>query len=152
MSVERYTLDANILVYAMDPDAGEKNKIARALWFSLSFHDCLLSVQTLAETYNVIARKLPARRSDAVIALSELAQTVPVVHAAVEDWEEAMLAHRSRPVHFWDAMLWATVRSHGCKTIWTENLPDRATVGGVRYRNPFLSAELPRLPRPIPSP
>lgn len=142
MSAERYTLDANILVYAIDSDAGHKNVIAKRLWAASREHNCILTTQTLAEAYNAISRKQSHRADEAYLLLSTLSSKLPVVSANNKDFQEAMLAHRSRPVHFWDAMLWATARRHGCTTMITENLPDQPTVEGVRYLDPFDRANL----------
>ena len=138
MSVERYTLDANILVYALDPTHTTKHAIARGLWEAARDSSCVLTTQTLAEAYNAICRKLPDQRENAYIALLALSTEIPVVSAHVTDFEDAMAAHRARPVHFWDAMLWATAKRHGCKVIVTENMPDRPVVESVAYFNPFL--------------
>lgn len=138
MSAERYTLDANILVYAIDPTDPRKHEIARNLWEAARDNPCVLTTQTLAETYNAVSKKKPERAEDAYVALSALSSEVHVVSANVSDFEDAMTAHRSRPVHFWDAMLWSTARRHGCKVIVTENMPDWPLVEGVLYFNPFL--------------
>jgi predicted nucleic acid-binding protein len=137
MSVDRYTLDANILVYAIDSDAGAKHVIARRLLEAATTRDCILSTQTLAETYNVVVRKQPKRGDDVYRLLSNLSILMQIVSANAEDFEVAMIAHRERPIHFWDAMLWATVRRHGCSIILTEDEQDRPVVAGIRYLNPF---------------
>jgi predicted nucleic acid-binding protein len=141
MSGERYTVDANILVYAIDLDSGYKHYLAKRLWAAMQRRNCLLTTQTLAETYNAISKKRPAHTEEACRLLSMLAISVPVVSADSSDFELAMVAHRSRPIHFWDAMLWATARRYGCRTILTEDQQDKPVVDDVRYTNPFAVPE-----------
>ena len=46
---ERITLDTNILVYAVDLDAGERNETARSVMGAAARKDCYLTVQALGE-------------------------------------------------------------------------------------------------------
>ena len=142
MNVERYTLDANILFYAIDANAGPKHQIAGRLWAAAPYNGCVLTVQAIAETYNAVVRKLPEQKAFASRVLIDLVENVPVAGNDARDLIEAVQLHGERPFHFWDAMLWATARRIGCATILTENLPDRPMVGGVQYRNPFTDPAL----------
>ncbi|WP_419804931.1 PIN domain-containing protein [Terriglobus sp.] len=137
MSGERYTLDANILFYALDERAGQKHKIALSLLKATLFHDCVLTVQTLGETYNAIARRRPELAEDARSVLSRTASLNKIVAAEAMDFTEALRLREKRQVQFWDAMLWATAKRHRCTTILTEDLHDRPVSEGVRYLNPF---------------
>jgi predicted nucleic acid-binding protein len=49
MSVERISLDANVLFYAVDADAGERHVKAREIVRLAASHDCILTLQTLGE-------------------------------------------------------------------------------------------------------
>ncbi len=44
MAAERWSLDTNILVYAIDCDTGEKHRIAVELLDALAERDCVLSL------------------------------------------------------------------------------------------------------------
>ena len=56
MGAERITFDTNILFYALDPDAGEKHKVAHDLLDRALDSNPVLLLQSLAELYNA-ARK-----------------------------------------------------------------------------------------------
>ena len=138
MNGERYTLDANILFYAITRDAGPKHLIAQALLVAGRRRNCILTVQTLGETYNAVHRKRPDGLNDVVEMLLILRASFLIVGATSDDFANALAVHKERPVQFWDAMLWATARRSGCTTILTEDLQDRPVIGeGVRYLNPF---------------
>ena len=58
MSAERFTLDANLLVYAVDRDAGDRRQQAIAIVDRAVDQDCVLTLQGLTELfYTVIGRK-----------------------------------------------------------------------------------------------
>ena len=140
MSSERYTLDANILFYALDVNAGKHHEIAIALLKGASFNHCLLTVQSLAETYNAIAKKRPQQAGGARELIRRIRKHTSVIAATPEDLMEALSLHEHRPVQFWDMLLLATARRNGCTTILTEDTQDRPVIQGVRYLNPFAVA------------
>ena len=51
------TLDTNILIYAIDFQAGGRNEIAQSVIDGASIGDCVLTLQALGEFSNVILRK-----------------------------------------------------------------------------------------------
>ena len=62
----RFSLDTNILVYAVDRDSGERHELARELIGRAAQRDCVLTVQALAEFFHATTRKNllePARAS-----------------------------------------------------------------------------------------
>ncbi len=137
MSADRYTLDANILFYALNPDDMLKHHVAMRLWEGATANDCVLTLQALGEVYHAVNRKASARVAEARRALMLLASVVPVVSANRDDFISVLQLHGERPVQFWDSMLWATARRSGCHVILTEDFQDRVDSDGVRYLNPF---------------
>ena len=146
MSGERYTLDANILFYALDEQASGKHEIAASLLKASVLLDCILTVQTLGETYNAIMKRRPDLAMEAKSLLRRTVEFNKVVGADANDFMEALRVREKRQVQFWDAMLWATARRHRCTTILTEDVHDRPVSEGVRYLNPFLTPADPDLP------
>ena len=58
MSVDRISLDANILFYAIDVDAGERHEQAKEIVTrSARDFDCILALQSLAEFFASTTRK-----------------------------------------------------------------------------------------------
>ena len=137
MSAERYTLDTNILFYAIDLDAGEKHRVASEIVAAADHRQAVLTLQSLGELYNAISRKRPSRMVHVQDFVAKSAILFDVVHALPEDLAEAILAHQQHNLSFWDAMLWATARRAGCRLILSEDLQDGRTLGGVIVRNPF---------------
>ena len=137
---ELYTLDANILFYAVDSTAGAKHRLAVDLVISAASLNCVLTVQALGEAYYALWRKRKEQAAEARFLLREVRETTKVIAASTEDFAEALDQHERRPVQFWDTLLWATARRHGCQTILTEDAQDRPVVGGVRYMNPFTAS------------
>ena len=58
----RFSLDTNILVYAVDRDAGERHRRSRELVGQAARRDCVLTVQALAEFFHATTRKNLLRR------------------------------------------------------------------------------------------
>ena len=118
-STESYTLDANILFYAVDSTAGAKHRLAVDLVIAASRRTCVMTVQALGEAYFSFWRKHRGQMGVARFLLSEVRETTKVVAASSEDFAEAIAEHERRNVQFWDVLLWATARRSGCRLILT---------------------------------
>jgi predicted nucleic acid-binding protein len=144
------SLDTNILVYAVDPDAGQKHNRARAVVAEAANIRAVIALQVLGEFLAVMRRRAVvfaaateyvdwARETFGLIALNDRAFVSGV---------DAMVRHR---IPVWDAMLWATLDQAGCRTLLTEDFQDGRTLGGVTFLNPFNPANdqtIARLTRP----
>lgn len=133
----RFSLDTNVLVYALDVEAGARHAIARTLVDRANLVDSVLTLQALGELFHVLTRKL---RQPAAIARSDVArlqQAFPVVAADEACLSQAMDAVAKHSLSFWDAMLWATVHEAGCEVLLSEDLQNGRTLGGVSILNPF---------------
>lgn len=132
-------LDTNILVYAHDPSAGEKHKIARSLLLELwnSKAGCL-SIQVLQELFVTITRKVPAP-----IPVHEAAQIVAelgswrVHEPNVEDVLSAVRVQQRYQISFWDAMIIQSAGQLNCSILWSEDLNEGQTYQAVQVINPF---------------
>lgn len=63
---------------------------------------------------------------------------MPVVAANDLSLKDAMDAVIHHGWSFWDAMIWATAKQHGCRLLITEDGQSGRTLGGVTLINPFL--------------
>ena len=81
MTAERWSLDTNILVYAVDRDAGEKHRIAVELLDALTEQDCVLSLQALAEFFHVVTRKGHVPTVEAAGIVNDWSILFPVIAA-----------------------------------------------------------------------
>lgn len=66
----RISLDANILVYAIDTSDSARHRVARRIISSAAQRDCVLTLQALSEFYFVVTRKgkLAAEQARAQVA------------------------------------------------------------------------------------
>ena len=132
-------LDTNVLVYALDPSAGEKRDRARAVVDRLvrTGSGCL-SVQVLQELFWVLTRKAPRPigEDQALEAIRKLC-VVPVYSPIPEDVLAAgRLAGEAR-ISFWDAMIIQAAARMSARIVWTEDMNAGQTIAGVRIRSPF---------------
>ena len=141
----RFSLDTNILVYAIDRDSGERHDPARELIGRAAQRDCVLTVQALAEFFHATTRKNllePARASAFVRDWRDVFHVTSADDTALTDAMDAVEEHR---LSFWDAMLWATARQIGCSAILSEDMQDGRRLSGVEFINPFAADATARL-------
>lgn len=135
----RFSLDTNILVYAVDRDAGERHARAVDLMRRAAPRDCVLTVQVLAEFFHATTRKdllEPALASAYVRDWMDVFQVTAADETALVDAMDAVVEHR---LSFWDAMLWATARRVGCAAVLSEDMQHGRRLSGVELINPFAA-------------
>lgn len=134
----RFTIDTNILVYAVDRDAGERHRQAVDLLRRARGRDCVLTLQSLAELFRALTgakhRVEPTRAAEIV---QQWRDALPVVAADDRCLTDAMDAVVHHSWSFWDAMMWATAKRHGCRLLLSEDGQAGRTLGGVTILNPF---------------
>jgi len=130
-------VDANILVYAHDRDAGTKHTQARQRVTELWQAETMpwVSVQVLQEFFvNLHRRGVPlAEAREAVRDYSRwrvVENTVALLDRGVSEMERWRLS-------FWDGLILAAVRQAGAPTLWTEDLSEGQDYGGIRVINPL---------------
>ena len=141
----RFSLDTNILVYAVDRDAGERHRRSREIMGRAARYDCVLAVQALAEFFHATTRKNllePQRASAFVRSWLDVFRVTSADDSALADAIDAVEEHR---MSFWDAMLWAAVRQAGCSAILSEDMQHGRRLGGVEFVNPFAADAATRL-------
>ena len=141
----RFSLDTNILVYAVDRDADELHEQSKELIGRAAQGDCVLTVQALAEFFHVTTRKRllePSHASAFVLDWLEVFQVISAADTALVDAMDAVGEHQ---LSFWDAMIWAAARQGGCSAILSEDMQDGRRLSGVEFINPFSSGAATRL-------
>ena len=141
----RFSLDTNILVHAVDRDAGERHRRSREIMGRAARYDCVLAVQALAEFFHATTRKNllePQRASAFVRSWLDVFRVTSADDSALADAIDAVEEHR---MSFWDAMLWAAVRQAGCSAILSEDMQHGRRLGGVEFVNPFAADAAARL-------
>jgi predicted nucleic acid-binding protein len=142
MSGECFTLDTNILVYAMDVDAGERHALACRIIDRAVLLDCRLTLQSVSEFYSVATRKRLVPVAEAVAQAEDWLAMFSTVAGSATAIRVALGSAASGRASYWDALLVATAAEAGCTTILTEDLADGTILHGVRILNPFAGSSL----------
>lgn len=143
MSAERFTFDANVLVYAIDRGAGDKHCRAITLVDAAITCDCTLTIQALGEFFFVVTRKGMVSTADAAAQVGDWLNVFPTAAASDAALRRALTTTQRDRLRFRDAMLLATAREAGCRVILSEDLQDGLTLHDVTVRNPFAGLTLP---------
>jgi predicted nucleic acid-binding protein len=135
------TIDANVLVYAMDrTDAARRGRALSVINRFVRSKDAVLAEQTLWEFHNVVVRRQLVSRTRALALVEASAQQVQVAHPAAPAVAETLALLRATNLHVWDARLLATCGACGIRTLLSEDMQDGALYGSVRVLNPFNPA------------
>ena len=149
MTVDRITLDTNILVYSVDSRAGLRREIARRVIEMAVGCDCRLTLQAVSEFYAAVTRKDLMPRAAAAAQAADWLELFPSLTASPTAVRTALAAASSGRSSYWDMLLLATAAEGGCSAVLTEDLADGAVTEGVLIVNPFgdvtLSAVAARL-------
>ena len=137
MRVKRVSLDTNILVYAMDRDAGERHGRAMDVLDQAVGSDCILTTQALGEFFYVVTRKNGMPAKDAAEQVHDWMVLFPTVTASPAAVSTAMSLVVEHSFSFWDALLIATVKEAGVSHLLTEDMQDGRSVLGVWLINPL---------------
>lgn len=133
----RVFFDTNVLLYAIDGDAGPRQHRAIALVEAAIVRGSgVISTQVLQEFYVNATRKL---KLDPAIARRhvELLLRLEVVEVRTQLVLAAIDLQQARQLSFWDALVVKAASNAGCAQLLTEDLQHGATLDGVRIENPF---------------
>jgi len=133
----RFTLDTNILIYAIDRNAGHKHDYSRKLLTQAALCDCVMTTQTFGEFFYATTRKNLmdiSRSANLINNWLEVFETVSATDAALR---EAIDTVKNHQLSFWDAMLMVTARQSGCSALLSEDLQDGWRLHGMEIINPF---------------
>jgi predicted nucleic acid-binding protein len=137
---ERFSLDTNLLVYAIDSQAGIRHELAKQIIERAVRRDCCLTLQAVSEFYSVVTRKRVLPRQEAGAQAGDWLALFPCVAASASSVRSALSEATAGRASYWDALLVATAREAGCAVLLTEDLGDGSELGGVRIHNPFSPA------------
>ena len=137
MSDRCFTLDTNILVYALDRRAGERHALASRIIQHAVLADCRLTLQAVSEFFAAVTRKRLISPAEAVAQAQDWLELFRTVAASASAVGSALTTAASGRASYWDALLVATAAEAGCSTILTEDLADGTLLLGVTALNPF---------------
>jgi predicted nucleic acid-binding protein len=133
-------IDTNVLVYAYDRTAGDKQVRARDVLDRLAGSGRgVLTAQVLAEFFVAVTRKLtiPLSPSEARSSLDNYLRAWPVLDVTGLIVSEAARGVDQHTLSYWDAQIWATARLNQISLILSEDFNSEAVIEGVRFENPF---------------
>ncbi len=144
----RQFVDANVLVYSIDPSAGIKAQKAKDLLEELWEERIgCLSLQILQEFFVSITKKLEFPLSAPEAAKKVASFTEWILHVPDKsDLLAAIEIHQDLRVSFWDAMVIQSARRLGCRVLWSEDLNHGQTYAGVTVRDPFRDTVMEEAP------
>jgi predicted nucleic acid-binding protein len=142
MSADTFSIDTNILVYAMDIRAGQRHRLALHIIEQAVQLDCLLTLQSVSEFYAAVTRKQATPAPEALAQAEDWLILFRTISASAKAVRTALRSAASGQASYWDALLVATAAEAGCTTILTEDLPDGSQLHGVRILNPFGATAL----------
>ena len=142
MSDEIFLIDTNILVYTLDADEPEKQKICKEL-VSKSWNEqqqYAISVQNMSEFYATVTGKFRKKMDGATVrrfitkivdsknwkVIAPVAQTIPA----------AITLSIKHNIHYWDALIATTMLENDVFSIYTED-SDFSGVPWLTVVNPF---------------
>jgi|SRR6185503_12479173 len=134
-------VDTDVLIRAYQAGAGDPRagRAKDALEELARRGDGYLSVQNLAEFSRAVqtqpASPVPAAKVRETIA--QLEQVFDVLRPSSRTVDAALHAVEKHGLEFWTSMVWAVAHENGIGEVLTQDLPPRAEIEGVRYRNPF---------------
>ena len=142
----RQFIDTNVLVYAFDRTAGQKNDRARELLAALwSNGSGCLSMQVLQEFFVTVTGRLSHRLSHEEAARRVAHYSGWHVHEpGRQDLLAAIDLRSGLRISFWDAMIVQSAKRMECEVLWTEDLNDGQRYAGVLVRNPFVDSVMER--------
>jgi len=137
---DKVFVDTNILVYAHDLDASNKNdqavEIVSQLWES---RNGVLSTQVLQEFYVTLTRKVSSTLGK--LEARKLVQKYSHWHVVINDPSiiiQASEIEESYNISFWDALIVSAAYSQNVPTILTEDLNHGQIIEGIFIKNPFV--------------
>jgi len=135
-----FSLDTNILVYAVDVDAEAKHGKAKDIVAAAIGARAGLTEQSIVEFVNAATRKAKLPLSVAIPYARDFLTNFRLLlptKDVVEDVFELISSHK---VSIFDARIIAVCAAHGCDHLLSEDLQDGAQYGGVTVVNPFNAA------------
>ena len=134
----RVFLDANVLVYAQDIGAPDKQRKSREIIGRVSDSgDGVISTQVMQEYFVAATRKIgvPPLAAKGVLKTFAVFEIVQVSPALIQEAIDCSILNQ---LSFWDSLILAAAASAGCSTVLTEDLNPGQIVLGVKIQNPFV--------------
>ncbi|HWA45151.1 MAG TPA: PIN domain-containing protein [Hypericibacter adhaerens] len=137
MAIDRFSLDAGILFYAIDRSAGEKHRMASQLVARALDGDCILSLQAVTEFMAAVTQKGKMPSNEAAQIVRDWISIFPVVSPTAADLDAALALVTAGRAALAEAMLVACLQAHECHLLLSEDFAGKSKLGQVEIVNPF---------------
>lgn len=138
----RTLVDTNILIYAHKKDGAKHLPCAAAVNRLLDSDDMVLSIQNLVEFSRVLTEKAsPSLDSEQVYQyVYDLSETSTIFSYSEHTVMSALIISKQYAIHFFDALIAATMQENGITKILTENTKDFKKIKWLEVDNPMEKA------------
>ncbi len=139
-SMIRGLIDTNLLVYAHHKKEGDKHAVCAQLLNTRIDEECLiLSIQNLVEFSRVLGDKsFPSIDKNLIRQyVFDLSECSKVLFYNAHTIMDALTLSKEYKLHFFDALLAATMQENGIDTIYSENSADFKKIPWLTVINPF---------------
>jgi len=127
--------DSSILIYAYSTDRRRRRAIEALA------PGGTISAQVLNEFTNVLRNKQKQDWPIIELAVASIRRQFPkIAPLSAETHAAALALARDHGFSFYDALIVAAALEAGCDTLYSEDMQDGSTIGGMTIRNPFLAS------------
>ena len=133
-----FSLDTNILIYAIDTSQSVKHTAAQALLEQALNAAWPIALQVLGEFYSATVRKKVLTRASAARTVKLWGELMRPCAVSSAGFNHALGYSRRTGAQFWDALILATCAEHGVKRLYTEDIGPQKQALGVVLVNPFV--------------
>ena len=135
-----FSLDTNVLIYAIDPSQGAKHTAAQALLEQALNGAWPIALQVLGEFYSATTRKKVLTRAEAARTVTLWSELMRPCAVSTNGFTHALSYSSRTGAQFWDALILATCAEHGVKRLYTEDIGPQRQALGIALINPFARA------------
>jgi len=129
-------VDTNVFVYTETMDDSVKHDIALSVISDMiNNNNGVISIQVLAEFSKIIGKTMRADEINSRIA--DYQNSFPVLSYSIAEIKKANEIFETYNIHFFDALIVATMDSQNIRTIVTENESDFKKIPWLTVINPF---------------
>ncbi|SRR6266478_1167713 len=137
---DRFFLDTNIFVYALPANpSGKKDRAAELVDRAIGSGKGVISYQVVQEFFSVAFRRFTPRMTSAEAEqyLAATFQPLLAVHSSYSLYVEALTLSRRYSLSWYDSLIVASASESQCSILFSEDLQDGQSFGGLKVRNPF---------------
>ncbi len=133
-------VDTNILIYSLQRTEQKKHEICSNIVSKLIDDKSItLSIQNLAELSRVLYEKISPQIDPKTIKrqIYEFSNASKVIYYKEQTLISALTVSEDYKIHFFDALIAATMEENGVVEIMTENQKDFSKIPWIKVINPF---------------